>query len=36
MKADWQDYFIFGTTAVAVITWTVGVKQGEKHDIPRT
>jgi hypothetical protein len=28
MKADWQDYFIFATTAVAVITWTVGVIVG--------
>lgn len=28
MKADWQDYFIFGATAVAVITWTVGVVVG--------
>lgn len=28
MKTDWQDYFIFGTTAVAVITWTVGVVVG--------
>lgn len=28
MKADWQDYFIFGATTVAVITWTVGVIVG--------